>query len=222
MEQLLAAEPQDPPPVALLSNGTSGDINNINFRQPRPSQKAYAQIQAVAESVADKVFKALGKVEYRDNITLAARYAEPTLIHRRPTPEQLDWAKKTVAERPKQPGKVDLSVIYAERALRMAEFPATLPIPLQVLRIGDVCIGTMPNEVFCEIGLEFKKRCPRQPAVLISLAHGYYGYLPAPRHFELGGYETWLGTNRLEPQASVKMLDALLKMAAEVNGVPAP
>jgi hypothetical protein len=33
----------------------------------------------------------------------------------------------------------------------------------------------------------------------------------------LGGYETWIGTNRLEPQASVKMLDTLLQMAAEVK-----
>ena len=43
---------------------------------------------------------------------------------------------------------------------------------------------------------------------MVSLAHGYIGYLPTPRHFELGGYETWPGTNYLEPQASVKMLDS--------------
>ena len=36
-----------------------------------------------------------------------------------------------------------------------------------------------------------------------SLAHGYYGYLPTPRHHELGGYETWLGTNRLETESLV-------------------
>ena len=51
---------------------------------------------------------------------------------------------------------------------------------------------------------------------LVSLAHGYIGYLPTPRHFALGGYETWPGTNSLEPQASVKMLDALAEMAAEI------
>ena len=32
----------------------------------------------------------------------------------------------------------------------------------------------------------------------------------------MGGYETWLGTNRFEPQAAEKMLDTLLEMAAEV------
>ena len=93
----------------------------------------------------------------------------------------------------------------------------TVPVALQVLRIGDVCLGTMPCEVLCEIGLDFKKRSPIQPALLVSLAHDYMGYLPTPRHFPLGGYETWLGTSRLEPQASEKMLDALLQMAAEVK-----
>ena len=79
-------------------------------------------------------------------------------------------------------------------------YPASIPAPLQILRIGNVCIGSMPNEVFCETGLEFRKRCPIQPAFLVSLAHGYFGYLPTPRQHELGGYETWLGTSRFEPK----------------------
>lgn len=73
----------------------------------------------------------------------------------------------------------------------------------------------MPCEVFCEIGLDFKKRSRLQPAWLVSLGHGYYGYLPTPRQHELGGYETWLGTNRLEANASDKMLAEVLKMVDE-------
>jgi hypothetical protein len=67
------------------------------------------------------------------------------------------------------------------------------------------------------MGLEFKRRSPFAASFLIELNHGYFGYLPTPRHFELGGYETWPGTNYLEPQASVKMLDALLEMAGELR-----
>jgi hypothetical protein len=90
-------------------------------------------------------------------------------------------------------------------------------VPLQVLRLGPMCIGTMPCEVFCEIGLEFKQRCPLQPAFMIELAHGYFGYLPTPRQHRLGGYETWLGTNRLEIEASEKLLGELLAMADEIR-----
>mgnify|MGYP003389135001 CR=1 FL=1 len=87
---------------------------------------------------------------------------------------------------------------------------------LQVLRIGEICIGTTPCETFAETGLEFRKRSPFPQSFMVELANGYYGYMPTSRHFELGGYETWAGTNYIEPQASVKVMDALLEMAGEV------
>jgi hypothetical protein len=174
----------------------------------------------VAEDVAAKVQAALGKLEYRSSVTLDARYREPVLNWRQVSEKELAWAKALLAEREKNPGERDLPLIYAERTLTMAEYPESSPIPLQAFRIGDVCIGTMPCEIFCETGLEFKKRSPLQPAFLISLAHGYLGYLPTPRQHDLGGYETWLGTNRLERHASEKMLDALLEMAAEMKPAP--
>jgi hypothetical protein len=52
---------------------------------------------------------------------------------------------------------------------------------------------------------------------MVELAHGYYGYMPTPRHFELGGYETWPGTNNLEPDAAPKLMSALLEMADELK-----
>jgi hypothetical protein len=75
----------------------------------------------------------------------------------------------------------------------------------------------MPCEVFCEIGLEFKRRSALQPAFMVELNHGYLGYLPTPRHHKLGGYETWLGTNRLEADASDELLTELLAMSEELK-----
>lgn len=213
----LGADRLDPPFVALLANGTSGDINNINFRQPRPRQAPYEQMRYVAHDLAGKVHAAMEKLTWRDQATLDARYREPTLAWRRPTEEQLAWAKETAAAGPKTQRGADLPYIYAQRVLRLADYPPTTTVPLQVLRLGPVCIGTMPCEVFCEIGLEFKQRSPIQPAFMIELAHGSYGYLPTPRHHRLGGYETWLGTNRLEVQASEKLLGELLAMAEEIR-----
>jgi hypothetical protein len=212
LTRLLKAEQQTPAFVALMANGTSGDINNINFKKPRAKQAPYAQMKYVADDVAEQVHTALARARYADHVKLSARYRELTIATRKPNAEQLAWAKKKVAEGPKTPGKADMPFIYAERTLRMAEHPEKLKLPLQVFRIGDAAIGTMPCEIFCEIGLDFKKRSKAQPAWLVSLNHGYYGYLPTPRQHKLGGYETWLGTNRLEVQASDKMLAALLEM----------
>jgi hypothetical protein len=219
LTRLLEVDHQDPPFVAMMANGTSGDINNINFRQPRGRQEPYAQMRIVANSVAQKVHAGLAGASYQRGVPLAARYREPSIGWRQPDKDQLAWANKTLAELPVvSTGKADLSAIYAERTLRMAEYPETMPIPVQALRIGDACIGTMPCEVFCEIGLEFKRRSPLAHSFMVSLNHGYYGYFPTPRQHELGGYETWLGTNRLEKQASVKLLGQLLEMAQELQG----
>ena len=65
--------------------------------------------------------------------------------------------------------------------------------------------------------MEFREKNPFPKSFMVELANGYYGYMPTPRHFELGGYETWPGTNNLEPEASVKVMDALLEMATEVK-----
>jgi hypothetical protein len=198
-----------------MANGTSGDINNINFQNPRPSRKSYEQMRFVAEDVASKVHAALPTLNYQDSITLAARYREPVIAWRKPTPEQKTWAESTIAAGPKKDG--DLSFIYAQRTMKLAGYPETTTVPIQIFRIGSICIGTMPCEVFCEIGLEFKDRCPIQPAFMIELAHGYFGYLPTPRQMQLGGYETWIGTNRLEPTTSEKLLNELIEMATEVK-----
>jgi hypothetical protein len=72
-------------------------------------------------------------------------------------------------------------------------------------------------EVFVETGLAFKERSPFKPSFIISLNNGYYGYMPTPEHHKLGGYETWLGTSRLEVEASTKVLERLLKMVEEMK-----
>jgi neutral ceramidase len=228
MKRLLTPEPQDPPFVAAMANGTSGDINNNNLVKPQPARPRYGRMEYVAHDVAAKVHGELAKVKYRRDVTVDARYREPMIASRVVTPELMEWANKKVAE-PAQELKdargrprADLSRIYAERTLRLAQAPKELALPVQVLRIGDVCIGTLPCETFVEIGMEFKERSPIKQAFMISLNHGYYGYLPTPRQHELGGYETWPGTNRLEKEASVKFLNQLVEMAAELNSPPAP
>lgn len=217
LARLQMADRQDPPYVPMLANGTSGDVNNISFVKPRPSKPPYEQMRYVAHDVAAKVHAAMNCLKYDSRVTLGARYREPEIKSRKPTEDQLAWAKKTLAEAPTDSQAWNLSAIYADRVLKLNDSPDVVAAPLQVLRIGNVAIGSMPNEVFCEIGLEFKDRSKLQPAFMVSIAHGYYGYLPTPRHFDLGGYETWLGTNRLERDASVKMLDHLIEMTGELS-----
>ena len=216
MARLQGADYQDPPYVALMANGTSGDINNISFKVPRPGKPRYGQMTYVASDVAQKVHAALKDLKYNKEVILDSRYREVQIGSRRPTPEQLAWAKKTLDAASPDKNTWELPQFYADRVQHLAQAEETVPTPLQVLRIDSVMIGSMPTEVFVEIGLEFKDRSALKPAFLVSIAHGFFGYLPSPRHFDLGGYETWIGTNRLERDASVKMLNNLVEMTKEM------
>lgn len=211
LAELLKADRQQPAFVPMMANGTSGDVNNINFTAFRPRKLAYEKMRDVGEDVAEKVYEAMKVLAYRRNIKLGANYREMMIPRRTVDADMRKWAAQTLEKGPIK--ERDLSFIYAQRVTALDGFPKQTKVPLQVLHVGAARIGTMPCEVFCETGLEFSQRTNSQPAFLVSLSHGYEGYLPPPRHHKLGGYETWLGTNRLEKQASVKMLDALLQMA---------
>jgi neutral ceramidase len=217
LKKLQPGGESDPPFVAMMANGTSGDINNNNFRTPRPGKPRYEQMRYVAEDVANKVHGALVSVKWQPTAALAARYRELPLAWRKVDDELMKWAIETTAKAPSIPIQPDIATVYAGRIQRLSQASPETKAPVQVLRIGEICIGTTPCETFAETGLEFRKRSPFPQSFMVELANGYYGYMPTPRHFELGGYETWPGTNYIEPQASVKVMDALLEMASEIS-----
>ena len=74
----------------------------------------------------------------------------------------------------------------------------------------------IPFETLVEIGLDLKKRSPFARTIVLGIANGYNGYLPTPEQHELGGYETWLGTSRVQKDASVIITDQLLEMLGEL------
>ena len=213
----LVARDTGPPFVAMLSNGTSGDINNIDFRGGQKRLPPYTRIELVANQVAAEVFRAMQGIEHRDVASLKMIQRELTLETRRPTAELAGWAREALARPEGAPSKHPRERIYAERTLRMKEMPPRIDVPLQALRIGDLALVAIPFEVFVEIGLELKAKSPFPDTFVISLANGGYGYLPTAAQHELGGYETWLGTNQVEVHAATRIVETLLAMLAELK-----
>ena len=205
--------------VAMMANGTSGDINNIPFLVTRPPREPFEQIRIVARKAADAAWHAHAGIEaHRSDARLGTIQREITLRRRRPTAEQIERAKavlaiKDEAELAKLPRLADA---YASRTLSLAEAEETLSVLLQAVRIGDLAVCTIPFETFCEIGLDLKQRSPFARTVVLGVANGYNGYLPTPEQHELGGYETWLGTNKVQKDASVIITDHLLDMLGEL------
>lgn len=200
--------------VAILSNGTSGNINNIDFSRARAPREPFEQVRLVAAKLADTVTEALGEAEYQPGLEIDMAQSELELKRRKPSPEVLRRSKELLASPPAT--ATVRQRVYARRAIDLEEGPDQVAVVLQAMRIGPIGIVALPFETFVETGLSIKRRSPLQPSFVIELANGAEGYLPTPEHHELGGYETWLGTSRVEEQASVLIEEELIDLLEHV------
>ena len=217
VQQLLGGDRTSPPFVAMMSNGTSGNINNINFRGPVEQWQPYEKMRIVADKVAAEAARVQRSIRHQEWVPLSAATTELQLGVRKPDAAELTRAKGILANA-KRP-LTTMDEIYAGETVQIAEYPASKPVLLQALRIGDLAITAIPCEVFVEIGLELKQKSPLQPLFTVSLANGYNGYLPTPEHHALGGYETWRAkSSYLEVDASRKITAALLELLAKLKG----
>jgi hypothetical protein len=218
VQQLLGADRLDPPFVGMMSNGASGDVNNIDARHPRPKQPPYACMREVAFDLAEEAARLCRRIKYLDRLPLAVKTDELKLGVRRPDEKRLQWARRALAA-VKNPDRLSRSQVYAGEALELARFPATVPVKLQAIRIGDLGIVAIPCEVFAETGLAIKAQSPLDPTLVIELANGYNGYLPTSSQHELGGYETWPARSAyLEPQAESRIRATALRLLGQLVG----
>ncbi|MBT5609333.1 MAG: hypothetical protein HN742_39170 [Lentisphaerae bacterium] len=205
--------------VAMMSNGASGDINNRPTGSSRPSRKPFEQIRIVAQGAADAAHRAYETIgEHRIDVRVGMIQRQTTLHRRRPTPEQVERAKAFLAvtgkdERAKLPRGAQR---YARSTLAYAKARPTIDVTLQAFCVGDLGVCAIPFEAFAEVGLELKRRSPFPRTMVIGIANDKAGYLPTPDQHKLGGYETWLGTSRVQPEASIVVTDQLLEMLREL------
>jgi hypothetical protein len=218
VQQLLGADRQDPPFVGILANGPCGDVNNINITAPAPKKYGpYEKIRLVADDMAREVVRVRATIQHRGWVELKAAATELDLKTRRPTPELVAKARQIMA-RPATISPIHRhEKAYAERTISAADWPDSLSIVLQTFRLGDLGIAAIPFEVFTETGLEIKAKSPFKDTFTIELANGGYGYLPTPEQHQVGGYETWLGTNRVEREATRKIVKTLLGLFEQVK-----
>ncbi|MEZ5941997.1 MAG: hypothetical protein R3C18_11435 [Planctomycetaceae bacterium] len=215
--ELLEGAKDNPQFVGMMTNGTSGDINNINFRDKSPKRYApYEKMTEVAEHVAQKVAAAHKSIEFHDWVPVDMAHCELTLQVRKPDAQLSSYLEQVRARSDDQKYHTH-EKIYADRIKRLVEGPDDVTILLQSARIGNLGIGAIPFEVFVEIGLGIKEKSPFDDAFTIELANGSYGYLPTPEQHKLGGYETWMGTNNVQLDASEKIADRILLLMQQLK-----
>lgn len=208
--------PEGPAPACIMSQGTSGDQQWMDYGKP----EANPGLDAYAEQVAASAFRAYQSIKtYDRKPALAMAETTLTLGRRTPSEERLAWARPIVAAMGDRAPK-NFGEVYPAEAVFLHNEPERT-LKLQAVRIGELGIAAIPDEVYALTGLKIKARSPLPMTMNVELANGSEGYIPPPEQHVLGGYTTWPArTAGLEVQAEPKIIEAVLGLLEQVAGRP--
>jgi putative membrane-bound dehydrogenase-like protein len=201
--------------VAIMTQGTSGDLMWMDYGAPRRD----LGYDAYAREIATEVSGLFHGVDWQDEAPIRIVERLLPLAYRVPDPERLAWARERVRE---LEGKLPQTKpdIYAMESVYLHERQQT-ELVLQAIGIGELGITAIPNEVYALTGLKLKRQSPFPVHMNISLANGAEGYIPPMEQHVLGGYTTWPArTAGLETGAEARIVEDLLSMLEEVSGDP--
>jgi hypothetical protein len=200
--------------MAALANATSGDMWLMDYTE---KARRDFTLEGVAQEVAAAAYEAFGRIEYRDWVPLAMQESLLTVDVRMPSEEEVakarEYMKGYEGRKPK-----DVPEVYARETVLLSQMPPTRELKLQAIRIGDLGIGTIPNETYASTGLFIKKQSPLKTTFVVELANGCEGYIPPPELHPLGGYTCWRArTACLVPEAERKIRSGVLELLEKVS-----
>ncbi|MFV1967469.1 MAG: neutral/alkaline non-lysosomal ceramidase N-terminal domain-containing protein [Pirellulaceae bacterium] len=214
LSERLQSGADHPPFVGMMSNGTSGNISSVQVRVNKKGP--WIRIEKSGAVLAEQTAELVTGIQHTVPAQIAALVSHLELSVRKPDAQRVAWAKKFL-ESPGTKGPHRWSRVYADETLHLAKFPEKYRLFIQVFRIGDVGIASLPCEAFAETGLIIKKNSPFQHAFTISLANGFSGYLPPPQQHKWGGYETWPArSSHLEVGAEPKIVAEISRLMQEL------
>ena len=201
------------PFVCAMSQGTSGDQMWMDYG----AEKKTFTTDGYAAAVADYAMKALQGITYQDEVPLGMIEKTIELNYRVPDEKRLAWARPIAAKIENDLPK-NKEEVYAREALILHERQKT-SLKLQAIRIGDLSIATLPNEVYAITGLKLKAGSPFGSHFNIELANGAEGYIPPIEQHALGGYTTWPArTAGLDEKSEASIVGRLSDAANELAG----
>ena len=95
-----SAGPGDPPFVGMMSNGASGDVNNVDRRRSGERHPPWQKMQIGRRvDLAQDVGRMCKQITHHDSVPIAVANRELDLSVRRPDEARLRWARGVVAGR---------------------------------------------------------------------------------------------------------------------------
>ena len=201
-------------PVLYL-NGAQGDIAISNQLKPLKESREQ-KLERIGTMAADETLRLYREVKYHEQPVLALTYEDLKVKVRLPKPETLVASRKVLAKIDAGEKIRGMGMIMAFGAVHLQDTFGDNPVdtlPIHVVRIGDVALVTEPCELFCQFGLDIKRRSPAPITAVVGLTDGFGGYCPTIYGVLGGGYSgkpiSW---TRLEPNAGYMIVESAGRM----------
>lgn len=210
--------------LPILQNGTSGDVNNVDYSGGRTwRDSGHAQARKMAAVLAGHVLRETQLLELRGSCSLDALLESVTYTRKTITTEDLSTARQILRDHTAfaydsgpfswvvgQPVHAQFAGVYAQACIDLAALPEELATRVQSLRIGDAALVALPGEIFAETGLAIKARSPFQTTLIAELDNDYLGYIcPREALEQEGGYETWASPHSIAAAGTAERLTAV-------------
>jgi hypothetical protein len=198
--------------AVLFFNGAQGDIS-IDDQLTRHHLRTERELSMVrtAHQVTAETLRLFTEAAFHEQLDLNVATEEIELPIALPRPERVAWAESVLAERIDPASRVGMEFIlaYGIKSLQDQFSGETeQAVPLQAIRIGEVLLCAVPFELYCQFGLDIKRRSPAPIGGIVGIANGEEGYLPTPYATMGGGYSgepiRW---TRFAPNAGFLLVD---------------
>ncbi len=201
----------------LYMQGASGDTAQYDMMRPR-TYDAEQKLRAVGALVASETLRL---------ISVSDPVAAPVFRHdlkdlqvevRLPSAEELAEAQEFADMGEKAAGRREF-ILATAGVLRLQNEFGEAPVdilPIHVVRIGGLAIITNPCELYCQFGLDIRRRSPADVTMIAQLADGFSGYCPTIPGLLGGGYSgNAIYWTRLEPYAGYRIVESSARLLHE-------
>ena len=203
-EALAAAVP------VLYLQGASGDVSPWNMTRVPHRYPGEQRVREVGATLAAETLRLMHEAEPVPDPVLRHAYGDVKIDVRMPTDEQLDQARQveSLGEDKASRWDYERSVAGVLRLYRHFKDNPHDTLAVHAIRVGDVAMATNPCELYCQFGLDIKRRSPAPVTLVAQLTDGFSGYCPTVYGVLGGGYSgDAIYWTRLEPLAGYRLVD---------------
>ena len=209
-----------PQATVVFLQGASGDVTQVNNLSPSANPNGEEWCQFVGGRIGAEAVKVLLSSPAGDEFPISAKSRIFHIRRRVPSPARVQRCYELVKKDPTKVGATQWTFakeIVLLDALLIKE--PTAEVEVQAIQVGPAVLLTNPAELFCQFGLEMKKKSPFLFTFPVELANGCVGYVPTEEAFgeHGGGYETRLTSySNLAVSAGRQMVTAALELTGDM------